>query len=90
LPVVPFRIIKVTDERSKEYIFKIGTEGVAEPTQLNRWMGEIWEIRNVYVAPANLGTILSSGGFFNNIPAIASALNGFQWSPQVGTTSGWG
>lgn len=62
-PLIPYRIIKFNDERGKEHLFELGKQGIAEPTQINRWRGDIWEIRNVYIQPPNYGTVLASAGF---------------------------
>jgi hypothetical protein len=72
-PQTPFRIVKITDQRGAEQVFEFGTQGVAEPTSITRWMGEIREIRNVYVQPnvvlgQNFGTWLASAGFLSNLP----------------------
>jgi hypothetical protein len=68
-PLVPYRIVKFNDERGREHVFDLGAQGVAEPTTITPWMGEIWEIRNVYVQPANMGKEITSAGFFGfNLP----------------------
>src|SRR5947207_6575257 len=43
----PFRIIKFNDERGREHVFELGTQGVVD-SSCDVWMGDIWEIRNVY------------------------------------------
>jgi hypothetical protein len=78
-PLVPYRIIKFNDERGKEHVFELGTQGVAEPTQITQWMGDIFEVRNVYVQPATMGKELAAAGFVSNLPAWPY-LND-QWQP---------
>jgi hypothetical protein len=64
-PIVPYRIIKFNDERGTEHVFEFGLRGVAEPTAITRWMGDIWEVSNQYVEPKNIGPIhgLPGAGF---------------------------
>jgi hypothetical protein len=74
-PLVPFRLIAFNDERGKQHVFEIGTQGVAEPTEMDRWMGEIWEVRNTYVQPSSGygpagGVELNGNGFMGwNMPS---------------------
>jgi hypothetical protein len=73
--LIPFRIIKFNDSRGKEHVYQIGTPGVAQATQINRWMGDIWELVNTYVNPSPLGGSSSSGltqaGFTTwNLPGV--------------------
>jgi hypothetical protein len=35
-PQIPFRIVKITDERGTEHVFQFGTKGIAEPTAVSR------------------------------------------------------
>jgi hypothetical protein len=82
-PEIPFRIVKITDQRGTEQVFEFGTQGIAEPTSITRWMGEIREIRNVYVTPnivlgQNFGSWLASAGFtaFNLPPGMTLTAGG--------------
>jgi hypothetical protein len=79
-PQIPFRIVKITDQRGTEQVFEFGTQGIAEPTSITRWMGEIREIRNVYVTPnivlgQNFGSWLTQAGFFSNLPPGGVVIN---------------
>jgi hypothetical protein len=83
-PQIPFRLVKITDERGTEHVFQFGTQGIAEPTSVTRWMGEIREIRDVYVTPnivlgQNFGEWLASPGFsaHNLPPTMTLNANGF-------------
>lgn len=73
-PQIPFRLVRVVDGRGTEHMLQFGTQGVAEPTTVTRWMGEIREIRDVYVQPnlvlgQNFGEWLPSPGFsLGNLP----------------------
>lgn len=49
--VLPYRIIHFTDSFGQEYVYQVGTRGVAEATSSKRWMGNIFEVKNVYVNP---------------------------------------
>jgi hypothetical protein len=83
-PLVPYRIVKFNDERGKEHVFELGKQGVAEPTTVTAWMGEIFEIRNVYVQPANMGSVLQSAGFFGFNLAPSQTFN-----PVTGQVTGF-
>lgn len=48
---IPYRIIHYTDSFGFEYVYSIGQWGVAEATSAEHWMGDIWRVRTVYVAP---------------------------------------
>jgi len=68
-----FRIVQFNDEKGKPHVFELGTMGIAEPTSITRWMGEIWEVRDVYVQPANLGKeVTVNPAVFGNLPPSGS------------------
>jgi hypothetical protein len=49
--LIPYRIIHYNDPAGRPVTRFVGTYGVAEATSARRWMGNIYEIRNVYVNP---------------------------------------
>jgi hypothetical protein len=98
-PLVPFRIVKFNDERGKEHVFQLGTQGVADASQIERWMGDIWQVINTYVQPTGYGPAggieLAGNGFFgfNLPPAVIIAIaNGtdISWTDPPGWIGGVG
>jgi hypothetical protein len=60
-PLEPYRIIKFNDERGIEHVYQLGQQGIAEPTSVTQWMGDIYEIRNVFAQPVKMGALPSAG-----------------------------
>ena len=72
-PRVPYRLVSFNDSRGKQHIFELGTQGVADGTHIDRWMGDIWEVTNTYVQPTGYGPTggveLQGNGFMGwNLP----------------------
>lgn len=91
-PLIPYRLVKFNDERGREHVFEIGRQGVAEATAITRWMGDIWQVKNILVQPTGYGPAggheLAGSGFFNiGLPAT---LNSDNISPTTMSQGGLG
>ena len=91
----PFRIIKFNDERGREHVFELGTQGVVD-SSCDVWMGDIWEVRNTYVQPTGYGPAggheLAGNGFvgMNLPPTVTINANGDPVGVFPATLSGGG
>jgi hypothetical protein len=68
----PYRVTELSDLQGLPQFYITGSQGIAEVTDPKRWMGDIFEVKNVFINPSFAVTI-QPGNTFAGVPTSGPA-----------------